>query len=176
LLDRARSGDREAAWELFRPYQDDLWKSTYRVLGNRQDTEDTLQETWMRAIRGIRTFEGTSPLALRKWLLTITANCFKESLSQRIRARQRTVPIDATFDHLSDGSGDHDERTVVLLKLQAILAKLPHKFRQVVELVDAQGFTREEAARMLERPVGTVNSQLHAARTALRRAWVVVDD
>jgi RNA polymerase sigma-70 factor, ECF subfamily len=176
LLEQAKAGDREAAWTLFCPYREDLWKSLYRVLGNRQDAEDTLQETWMRAIRGIRMFEGTSPPALRKWLLTISVNCFKESVSQRIRSRQRTVPIDASYDQLSDGRPDHDERTVVLLRLQAMLATLPVKFRQVVELVDVQGWTRDEAARMLRRPVGTVNSQLHAARTALRRAWVVVDD
>jgi RNA polymerase sigma-70 factor (ECF subfamily) len=176
LVARAKAGDRSAAWDLFSPYRKHLWRTVYRVLGNRQDAEDTLQETWMRAVRGIRTFEGSSPMALRKWLVTIAANCFKENLAQRIRARQRTVPIDATFDHLSDGSPHHDDRVVDLLKLQAMLSALPVRFRQVVELVDAQGFTREEAARMLKRPVGTVNSQLHAARQALRRSWVVVDD
>jgi RNA polymerase sigma-70 factor (ECF subfamily) len=176
LLAQAKAGNRDAAWALFCPYREDLWRTLYRMLGNQQDAEDTLQETWMRAIRGIRAFQGTSSPALRKWLLTISVNCFRESLSRRIRARQRTVPMDETLDHLSDGSADHVERTVNLLKLQALLAALPVRFRQVVELVDAQGFTREEAARLLKRPVGTVNSQLHTARTALRRAWVTVDD
>ena len=62
-----------------------------------------------------------------KWLLTISLNCFKENLSQRIRARNRTVPMDETFDHLRDSSAAHDERTVVLLRLQALLAALPVK-------------------------------------------------
>lgn len=175
LLGRARAGDREAAWDLFCPYRDYLWKAIYRMLGNRQDAEDTLQETWMRAIRGIGGFEGSTSPALKKWLLTIAVNCFRESLSHRIRARQRTVPIDATFDALSDGTAD-DERVVLLMRLQAILATLQPRFRQVVELVDVHGFTREEAARHLRRPLGTVNSQLHAARTALKRAWLVVDE
>ena len=176
LLAQAKAGNREAAWALFCPYRDNLWRTVYRMLGNQQDAEDTLQETWMRAIRGIRRFEGTSSPALRKWLLTISLNCFKENLSQRIRARKRTVPMDETFDHLHDSSADHDERTVVLLRLQALLAALPVRSRQVIELVDVQGFTREEAARMLTRPVGTVNSQLHTARAALKKAWVTVDD
>ena len=175
LLGRARAGDREAAWDLFCPYRDYLWKAIYRMLGNRQDAEDTLQETWMRAIRGIGAFEGSTPAALRKWLLTIAVNCFRESLSHRIKARQRTVPIDSTFDALSDGTAD-DERVVLLMKLQALMATLPVKFRQVVELVDVHGFTREEAARYLKRPLGTVNSQLHAARTTLRQAWLVVEE
>jgi RNA polymerase sigma factor (sigma-70 family) len=172
LLRRAREGDREAAWDLFCPYRDYLWKAVYRMLGNRQDAEDTLQETWMRAIRGIGAFEGSTPPALRKWLLTIAINCFRENLSQRIKTRQRTVPMDATFDALSEDGVDA-ERIVLLMKLQALLATLPPKFRHVVELVDGYGFTREEAARLLKRPVGTVNSQLHTARTALKRAWLV---
>jgi RNA polymerase sigma factor (sigma-70 family) len=172
LLRRAREGDREAAWDLFSPYRDYLWRAVYRMLGKRQDAEDTLQETWMRAIRGIGSFEGTTPQALRKWLLTIAINCFRENLSQRIKTRQRTVPMDATFDSLSDDGVDPD-RIVLLMKLQALLATLPPKFRQVVELVDVYGFTREETARLLKRPLGTVNSQLHTARTTLKRAWLV---
>lgn len=176
LLAQAKAGNRHAAWELFCPYRDALWRFVYSVLGNQQDAEDTLQQTWERAFKGIRGFKGSTPMALRKWLVTIAANCFKVNLAQRIRARQRTVPIDATFDCISDGSAHHDERLVDLLKLQSLLSALPVPFRQVIELVDAQGFTREEAARMLKRPVGTVNSQLHAARQALKKAWVVVDD
>jgi RNA polymerase sigma-70 factor (ECF subfamily) len=169
LLARARNGDRQATWDLFCPYRDDLWKVIYRVLQNRQDTEDTMQETWMRACRGIGRFEGSAEPALRRWLLTIAFNCINEHLSHRIRARRRTVPIDETFEAVANGSSE-DERIVLHMGLQDALASLQLKFRQVVELVDVHGFTREEAARSLRRPLGTVNSQLHTARSALRRA------
>jgi RNA polymerase sigma-70 factor (ECF subfamily) len=177
LLDRARAGDRQAAWDLFCPYRDYLWKAIYRMLQNRQDAEDTLQDTWMRAFRGIGGFGGCAEPALRKWLVTITHNCINEHLSHRIRARQRTVPIDETFEARSNGSPE-DEHVVLQMRLQAALASLPTKYRRVVELVDVHGFTREEAARCLKRPLGTVNSQLHTARAALRQAlgWPVVDE
>src|SRR5204862_547819 len=82
------------------------------------DTEDTMQETWMRAFRGIGRFEGSAEPALRRWLLTITFNCVNEHLSHRIKARQRTVPIDETFEAVAHGSPE-DERVVLLMRLQA---------------------------------------------------------
>src|SRR5881296_862900 len=102
LLDAARGGDEDAYRRLVEPHRGELHAHCYRMLGSVHDAEDALQETLLRAWRGLGRFEGRS--SLRSWLYTIATNT---SLNLIAKRPKRVLPIDygpRTDPH--DGPGE----------------------------------------------------------------------
>src|SRR5436853_7013108 len=89
LLEAARGGREEAFAQLVAPYRAQLHAHCYRMLGSAVDAEDALQETLLRAWRGLARFEGRS--SLRSWLYTIATNACLRLVEQRPK---RVLPID----------------------------------------------------------------------------------
>src|SRR5919197_501417 len=89
LLAAARAGDEDAFAQLVAPYRAQLRAHCYRMLGSLPDAEDALQETLLRAWRGLARFEGRS--SFRSWLYTIATNA---SLRMIERRPKRVLPID----------------------------------------------------------------------------------
>src|SRR5439155_1650234 len=89
LLEAARAGDEDAFARLVEPYRAQLRAHCYRMLGSLHDAEDALQETLLRAWRGLARFEGRS--SFRSWLYTIATNASLRAIEQRPK---RILPID----------------------------------------------------------------------------------
>src|SRR5919197_3212966 len=89
LLAAARAGDEDAFAQLVAPYRAQLRAHCYRMLGSLPDAEDALQETLLRAWRGLARFEGRS--SLRSWLYTIATNACLRAIERRPK---RVLPID----------------------------------------------------------------------------------
>ena len=161
-----------------------LFSAALRMTRNRQDAEDLLQDTYLRAFRGFAAFEEGSNL--RGWLYRIMTNAFINTY----RKRQRevvTVPDEETpdwwlFEKLGEASAAPSAESAVLDRLpsadvQRALEELPETFRIPVLLADVEGFSYREIADMLEIPIGTVMSRLHRGRKALHRAlWKSVEE
>jgi RNA polymerase sigma-70 factor (ECF subfamily) len=131
------------------------------------EAEDLVQDTLVRAYRGIDGFDGRHP---RAWLLTILRNT-------HINRNRRRRPELFRDPDLADGhraSLPADERADAVVEdtidgeIVAALRALDDRFRRVVELVDIDGLTYAEAAEVLDVPVGTVMSRLHRARARIR--------
>jgi RNA polymerase sigma-70 factor (ECF subfamily) len=145
-----------------------------------------VQETYARAFRSWRSF--TPGTNLRAWLLRILTNLNID----RGRRNQRTPqmqPLEANdyylYDKLSaesDGGVPADEERVVERLSQddivTALSAVPHDFRDVIVLVDIGDFSYQDAAQILDIPIGTVMSRLHRGRRILKRelADSVVED
>jgi len=137
------------------------------------DADDLVQETFLRAFRAWHTFIPGSDC--RRWLFTICRNIF-------LRARERESRMvnvdDAEAESLAAvrlhiqardvGLSDMFTRLDVAPAIERALATLPESFREVVRLVDVEGFAYEEAAEALGVPVGTVRSRLYRARRLLQ--------
>ena len=156
-----------------------LSEQVYRVArhlaGSREEADDLVQETYARAFRSWRSFQpGTN---MRAWLLRILTNLNIDRGRRQQRAPQMQ-PLEANdyylYDRLSeDGDGISDEQRVVERLSQddivTALATVPHDFRDVIVLVDIGDFSYQDAAQILDIPIGTVMSRLHRGRRILKR-------
>jgi len=133
------------------------------------EAEDLAQETLVKAFRAIDNFDGRYP---RAWLARIARNT-AINRDQRNRefllADEGTVEPDPAPEEISD-----PEEIVVSQEidpdLKRALEELPPSFRVLVQMVDVEDMTYQEAADALEIPIGTVMSRLHRARKRLRTA------
>jgi RNA polymerase sigma-70 factor (ECF subfamily) len=154
---------------------DQVYRVARHLAGSREEAEDLVQETYARAFRSWRSYQpGTN---LRAWLLRILTNLNID----RGRRAQRTPPMQGLeandyflYDRLSesDTSGTDEERVVERLSQDDIvlaLAAVPHDFRDVIVLVDIGDFSYQDAAQILDIPIGTVMSRLHRGRRILKR-------
>jgi len=149
------------------PEVDVMWRVALSLTRNRADAEDLVQESLLRAYKAIHTFDGRYP---RAWLLTILRNTERnrhrrrrpELLSDPNIAEERGPATES--DEIERRAEDHEFDSAVT----AALEELPENFRRVVELVDVDGLTYQEAADVLDIPLGTVMSRLHRARRRIR--------
>jgi RNA polymerase sigma-70 factor (ECF subfamily) len=166
LLARAKAGDAEAAGDLLWPHKTRVWRIAYSILQHIHDTEDVVQDTFLRAFRGVKGLKAPDNKVLEVWLVTIAINCAKDTV-----VRRRQAPYDSAPDSPDDRTLSLADQTALNLGLQELLRDLPFHQRSASILVDMYGYTRQEAATMLGIPRGTVDSSLFAARTKLRKGW-----
>ena len=147
-----------------------LYRVARSITRNPTDAEDLVQDTMLRAYRAMHRFDGRHP---RAWLLTIMRNA-QINRVKRKRPELLQDP-DSTLERLRDESSAQlgPEATVVEGMFDAAIenavAALPDKFRSVIELIDIQGLSYQEAADVLGVPTGTIMSRLHRARTRIRK-------
>jgi RNA polymerase sigma-70 factor, ECF subfamily len=165
---------------------DQVFRVARHLAGSRDEAEDLVQETYARAFRSWRSY--TPGTNLRAWLLRILTNLNIDRGRRSQRAPQ-TQALEANdyylYDKLSADSGDgappDEERVVERLSQDDIVSALsavPHDFRDVIVLVDVGDFNYQDAAQILDIPIGTVMSRLHRGRRILKRelADTVLED
>ncbi len=155
---------------------DQVYRVARHLSGSREDAEELVQETYARAFRSWRSY--TPGTNLRAWLLRILTNLNIDRGRRNQRAPQ-TQPLEANdyslYDKLSaegDGQPADEERVVERLSQDDIVSALsavPHDFRDVIVLVDIGDFSYQDAAQILDIPIGTVMSRLHRGRRILKR-------
>jgi RNA polymerase sigma-70 factor (ECF subfamily) len=161
LVEALQAGDPAASRLLVERFQGLLFGLCLRMMGHRQDAEDVLQETLLRALRGVRGFDRDRPL--RPWLLGIAANRCRTALARRPKNRSNPEVLDACPDH-RPGLADPDDLSG---ELESALGRLREEYRMVFVLYHEQGLPYEEIARAMDRPVGTVKTWLHRARAEM---------
>ena len=154
---------------------DQVYSVARHLAGAREEAEDLVQETYARAFRSWRSFQpGTN---LRAWLLRILTNLNIDRGRRQQRAPQMQ-PLEANdyflYDKLAhdDGGATDEDRVVERLSQDDIVSALsavPHDFRDVIVLVDLGDFSYQDAAQILDIPIGTVMSRLHRGRRILKR-------
>jgi RNA polymerase sigma-70 factor (ECF subfamily) len=136
---------------------------------NREEAEDLVQETYLKALKGFESFEqGTN---LRAWMYRILRNTFLTSRTG-LRARM-TVPLDVEEDSAVLPVTSDTPESVLLARadrqvVQDALERLPLPFREVILLCDMEEMSYQEIAEMLGIPIGTVMSRLSRARKSMR--------
>lgn len=166
LAGRVRDGDRAAFEVLVRRYVQPIHAVAASFLSEQADVEDAAQETFLRALDRIRTYDPGRPFA--PWLYQIARNVARNRLDGRARWRTEPLPDEGVEGGAGDPAADM-ERAEIRRRLDAAVARLPERQRTVFRLLDVEGFSAGEAAEMLELTAGTVRSHLSHARRALRQ-------
>ncbi len=164
------AGRRRSFREYVEPEIEVLLRVARGLTGSDADSEDLVQETLVRAYRGLHRFDGRHP---RAWLLTILRRT-----NINLHRRQRPLVVDdaelvRSRPAFGAGTLPSAEDAVIDLELDATLDQairaLGPKFRSALVLVDVHDLSYAEAAAVLDVPVGTVMSRLSRARDRVRR-------
>ena len=169
LVAATLAGDRSAFGQLVDRYQDRLVNSVTRLVGEREEACDVVQDAFVQAYTKLNTFRGEA--AFFTWLYRIAFNLAMTLL----RRRRRHASLDRSRDELGHepmdtGPGPElgaaaDEYVALV---HAALANLDPDQRQVIVLRELEGCTYEQIAEIADIPVGTVRSRLYRARLTLR--------
>jgi RNA polymerase sigma-70 factor, ECF subfamily len=171
LVRKSQQDDERAFGELVSRYESKVYSLALKMLRNPEDAEDVLQDTFLRAYRGIKSFKGNSTFST--WIYRITAN----SALMRLRKRQLpTVSIDDADEreapiNIADWAPGPVEQ-MLNQETQAAMTEaieaLPPEFRQVFVLRDIEELSNAEVAEILDLSVAAVKSRLHRARLKVR--------
>ena len=175
LLERARQGDLDAFESLVAPYTRKLFDCVWRITGNREDAEDAVQETLLRAFTCLKQFRGTSRFST--WLISIGVN----QALMYLRKRRRTV-MSLDFYEQVDGAEpilyltetrpnpEEQFRTKEMTGiLNNAIHSLPSSCRTVFELRFVHEYSTREAAIALDISVAAVKTRTHRARRYIEK-------
>ncbi len=168
LVKQTRNGDRRAFSELVRRYQTTVYRSCYRILGEKEDARDASQETFLRAYDKLDTFRGRS--TFKTWLLRVAMNV---SLNER-SSRGRKVPhnnIGLVQQFVASTEAPEAElmRAEAATQIHNALQLVQPDHRAAIVLRELEGLTYQETAESLGIPEGTAKSWVHRGREQLKR-------
>jgi RNA polymerase sigma-70 factor, ECF subfamily len=143
-----------------------LWRFSIRLTRHHADAEDLVQRTYVRALERRHQWQEGSSLV--SWLFAIMHSIWMNELRSAQRRREGNLSADETFDDLADSRPSADPEYQLLCKqvVQSVQG-LPETQRVVMMLVAVEGLTYQEAADVLDVPIGTVMSRLARARIAI---------
>jgi len=174
LLLRAQKNDIEAFESLISPYTNQLLNHAFRILKNREDAEDALQDTYLKTYNSIKKFEGVS--SFKTWLYKILTNACLDKL--RKQKRETTTSL-----YTTDEDGEHEinvadetyspeisaQKSAANAALKKALDTLSEEHRIAIIMRDIDGLTYDEIAEATETNVGTVKSRINRARSQLKK-------
>lgn len=180
LIARSQQGDVDAFNQLVLHYQQTLFSTIFRMLGDRETAADVTQDAFLAAFRGIRSYHGGS--SFRAWLLRIGSNaaCDHWRRVQRRPAESLEVLIDEDEPHAASvlaslvavGAENNPEQSLLSQELQEVIQQgietLPLDQRVAIVLCDIEGLSYEEVAAATQCSIGTVRSRISRGRSRLR--------
>lgn len=176
LIAAFQRGSSEAFNVIVARYKNPLTNFAYRFLGDYDDSDDIVQETFVRVFRNKHSYRPQAKFST--WIYTIAGNLAKSRLRQRERHRVlsistlwRTGEEDREAD-IPDNRypADRDaERSLTHERIQEALNEISAKYREVVILRDIQEFSYEEIAQITGLNLGTVKSRIKRGRTMLQK-------
>ncbi len=181
LLAEYRQGDRNSFAQLMARYQRELYHFLVRFLGDRAAAEDVFQETFLQVHQSAEQFDLSR--RFRPWLFTIAANKARDLI--RSQARRPTSPLQASISPGDDESGEFidlmqstaamPDDSIQREELQELVKKtvmhMPEHLREILLLSYFHQFPYKQIGDILDIPLGTVKSRLHAAVAHFADRW-----
>ncbi len=175
LVHSAQNGDLDSFNTLILHYQDSVFNTALRIMGDEDLAQDAAQEAFISAFRSISTFRGGS---FKAWLMRMATNaCYDEFRRQKRRPTTPLEPDTADGEEMDSPKwladpnmtpAERSEADELEHAIQHCLDALPTEFRTVVVLADIQGMDYSEVAVASKVPLGTIKSRLARARLRLR--------
>lgn len=172
LVGRVLEGDGEAYGELVGRHMRRAFSIAYRILEHREDAEDVVQDSFLRALEHIDTLERARPF--RPWFYRIVVN--RALNYRRGRSLRATDPLPPDLAGTTASPEQDADNAALRERLRRALDALPERQRIIVQLADLEDLTSGEIAEVLDIAAGTVRWHLHQAREALRKTLKPLKD
>jgi RNA polymerase sigma-70 factor (ECF subfamily) len=172
LLRRIRTGDEDALLDLHEQFATLVYSVTYRVLGNQQDSEEATQDVFLRLWDKAEQFDAARG-SFTAWLLTIARHVAIDRL--RKRQRREPPPNSVSMDekpHLWETTLIKEDLSDLQRTLLSTLKELPEEQQQTIYLAYFHGMSHRDIAEHLDKPLGTVKSQIRLGMQKLRDIWL----
>ncbi len=172
LIFSFQQGEMLAFEEIVKRYKDSLMNFVFRFLGDMSESEDIVQETFLRVFRNKRAYKKIAKFST--WIYTIAGNLAKTELRKRKKRNLYSVS-DIGYDdkdfEISDETLNPESETNTSMSeeiIQQEIEQLSPKFREVIVLRDIQELSYEEISKIIKVPLGTVKSRVNRARLRLQ--------
>lgn len=158
--------------EIVRRYKDQLVNFAYRFLGDIDEAEDIVQETFLRVYRKKKAYRNVAKFST--WIYTITGNLAKTELRRRKRRKLLSLSSlgfeDKDFELRDDKKGPEESADEIIKEeiIQRAIDSLPEKFKEVIIFRDIQELSYEEISSIVKIPLGTVKSRVNRGRFKLQ--------
>lgn len=162
IVRSAKEGNEESFAQVYDVIAPELYRVALYTLGNAQDAEDAVSETFVEAYKGIRNLRDES--SFKRWMMTILSVRCKRRIAGYIKER-KNVDIDEMVDFPSTPDGVSPSEKI---SVWDAVSTLSEEERQIIMLATVQGYTTREVSEMLDLPHGTVSSKLHRTLKKLR--------
>jgi RNA polymerase sigma-70 factor, ECF subfamily len=175
-LDRARQGDRDAFGRLVRRHQRRVYAAALHILGSHSDADDATQEAFVRAYRGLATFDGRADFFT--WLYRIAVNTALNALRSGKRGAALSQRGGTEAAHIGGrpealgqdvpSPAHHAQQTGELARVLEAVAQLSPALRVTIVLATIEELPHKQIAEILEIPEGTVAWRVNEARRLLK--------
>ena len=161
LVEKSKNGHRSSQYKLYSHYVDAMYNIGMRILGNKEDAEDIVQDSFVDAFKNLENFKYESSFGA--WLKRIVIN---KSINHLKVRRIPVVPLDAHEFHIRDNV-EVKREAMDIQKVKNGIAKLPPGYRQIINLYLIEGYDHIEIGEILEISTSTSKSQYHRAKKKL---------
>lgn len=164
LVEKARSNDRESQFELYKLYSKGMLNVSYRIVGNVEEAEDVLQDSFISAFKNLKNYRGDATFG--SWLKRIIIN---NSLTVVKKKRLEVSDIDEYGDeYFEDSENEIFEHELDIDKVKSAIDLLPKGFKMVLTLYLLEGYDHKEIGEILDISESTSKSQFNRAKKKLR--------
>ncbi|WP_203583741.1 RNA polymerase sigma factor [Flagellimonas sediminis] len=161
IVEQCKAGNSSSQYELYSRYVDAMYNVGLRFLGNTEDAEDIVQDSFVEAFKNLDHFKYESSFGA--WLKRIVIN---KSINHLKTKRISVVPMEAHEFHLADEEPVEAE-AVDILKVKKGIAQLPDGYREIINLYLIEGYDHVEIGEILGISTSTSKSQYHRAKKKL---------
>jgi len=165
FIERFKNKDKDTFSEIVNNYGDAVYASVFRIVGNKDDAQDIVQNTFLKAFTKSETFRGES--SILTFLTSIAIN--ETNMFLRKRKHLLYVDIDSLTNHPHIPASDiSTEKKDVKKIFSDAMDKLPFQYREIIVLRDMDGMDTKEVSEILGISQSAVKTKLHRARTLLK--------
>lgn len=162
LVEQCKAGHSSSQYELYSCYVDAMYNVGYRFLGNKEDAEDIVQDSFIDAFKNLNNFKYESSFGA--WLKRIVIN---KSINHLKANKVDLVPMETHEYYVSETTETTFSEVKDITKIKKSINLLPDGYKQIINLYLIEGYDHIEIAAILEITVSTSKSQYHRAKKRL---------
>jgi len=173
LVERAKNGDKSAFEELVRNYSKYVYTNAFFMLRDTHDAEDISQEVFVKVYLSIKNFRGIS--SFKTWLRKLTINTCIDKLRVKSKIKNKKLELESFGDSYEIIFTDLNRNTEknfltreTLKEVLAIIVQMDQSYRIPLILRDLQDYSYREIAHLIDKPIGTVKTNIHRARKIIK--------